>query len=146
MTSNGKAGVEPVVLLQARRWLSLAWLLSRAGTRELRGGREGEGEGESRGAGEPGKGGLAGKGGVAGEEGAAPGEAPVEAAPVYRERRESVVVRVLVERSMPERQQAQLIRALERHVAWKRPLVGWSDLYPLPRPLDVTDLQELLKT
>lgn len=110
------------------------------------GGRAGEGEGESRGAGEPGKGGLAGKGGVAGEEGAAPGEAPVEAAPVYRERRESVVVRVLVERSMPERQQAQLIRALERHVAWKRPLVGWSDLYPLPRPLDVTDLQELLKT
>ncbi len=77
---------------------------------------------------------------------AAPSEAPVEAAPIYRERRESVVVRVLVERSMPERQQAQLIRALERHVAWKRPLVGWSDLYPLPRPLDVTGLQELLKT
>lgn len=54
---------------------------------------------------------------------------------------ETLVVRVSVERAMPESQQAQLLRALERQVTLKNPLVGWSDVYALPGPLDLEGLE-----
>jgi hypothetical protein len=65
--------------------------------------------------------------------------------PRFLETRESVVVRVLVRRRMPESYQAQLIRALERQVTKRNPLIGWSDLYPVTGPLDLTGLDELLE-
>ncbi len=65
--------------------------------------------------------------------------------PVYEEKRESVVVRVLVNQKMPEGHQARLIRALERQVTRRDPLIGWSDLYPVPGPLDLSGLPHLLE-
>jgi hypothetical protein len=67
------------------------------------------------------------------------------AAPVFDEKRESVVVRVLVHRKMPEGHQAQLIRALERQVTRRDPLIGWSDLYPVTGPLDLSGMDLLLE-
>jgi hypothetical protein len=64
--------------------------------------------------------------------------------PAFDERRESVVVRVLVHQKMPEGHQAQLIRALERQVTRRDPLIGWSDLYPVPGPLDLSGMNGLL--
>jgi hypothetical protein len=55
-----------------------------------------------------------------------------------------VVVRVIVHQRMPENYQAQLLRALERQVSRRNPLIGWSDLYPVTGPLDLTGLEELL--
>ncbi len=64
--------------------------------------------------------------------------------PTFDERRESVVVRVLVHQKMPEGNQAQLIRALERQVTRRDPLIGWSDLYPVSGPLDLSGINRLL--
>ncbi|MGD2121348.1 MAG: hypothetical protein PVJ76_06375 [Gemmatimonadota bacterium] len=66
--------------------------------------------------------------------------------PAFDERRESVVVRVLVHQKMPEGHQAQLIRALERQVTRRDPLIGWSDLYPVTGPLDLMGLPDLLES
>lgn len=63
---------------------------------------------------------------------------------VVTETRQSVVVRVLTHRGMPEIHQAQLVRALERQVSRKSPLIGWSDIYPVSGPLDLTGLPDLL--
>lgn len=63
---------------------------------------------------------------------------------VVSETRQSVVVRVLTHRSMPEVHQAQLVRALERQVARKSPLIGWSDIYPVSGPMDLSGLPGLL--
>ena len=54
------------------------------------------------------------------------------------------MVRVLVRMRMPENSQAQLLRALERQVTRRNPLIGWSDLYPIKGPLDLTGLDGLL--
>jgi hypothetical protein len=56
----------------------------------------------------------------------------------------SFVVRVLTERDMPEAYQTQLLRALERQVNRRNPLIGWSDLHPLPGPLNLKGIHELL--
>jgi hypothetical protein len=63
--------------------------------------------------------------------------------PVYREAQESVVVRILARKRMPESYQAQLLRALERQVTRQNPLIGWSDLYPVKGPLDLAGIDEL---
>jgi len=55
----------------------------------------------------------------------------------------SVVVRVLARQRMPENLQAQLLRALERQVSLRTPLIGWSDLYPVMGPLDLAGLDGL---
>jgi hypothetical protein len=60
------------------------------------------------------------------------------------ETRQSVVIRVLTHRGMPEIHQAQLVRALERQVSRKSPLIGWSDIYPVSGPMDLTGLPQLL--
>jgi hypothetical protein len=60
------------------------------------------------------------------------------------ETRQSVVVRILARRRMPERYQAQLLRALERQAGRRNPLIGWSDLYPVTGPLDLTGVEGLL--
>jgi hypothetical protein len=60
------------------------------------------------------------------------------------ESRQSVVVQVLVHKSMPESYQAQLLRALERQVNRRNPLIGWSDLYPVTGPMDLSGLEEFL--
>jgi hypothetical protein len=65
--------------------------------------------------------------------------------PTGVERRRSIVVRVLVQRTMPESYQAQLLRALERQVSRRDPLIGWSDLYAIHGPLDLSGLDELLR-
>jgi hypothetical protein len=57
---------------------------------------------------------------------------------------QSIVVRVLVKQSMPESLQAQLIRALERQVTRRTPLIGWSDLFVVNGPLDLTGVEDLL--
>jgi hypothetical protein len=64
--------------------------------------------------------------------------------PPHRETRQSVVVRVLVHKNMPEAYQAQLLRALERQVTRKDPLIGWSDVFPVTGPLSLTGLAKLL--
>ena len=64
--------------------------------------------------------------------------------PPFSETRQSVVVRVLANRRMPESYQTQLLRALERQVSRRNPLIGWSDLYTLTGPLDWAGLDELL--
>ena len=69
-----------------------------------------------------------------------------EPAPAFDERRESVVVRVLVHQKMPEGHQAQLIRGLERQVSRLDPLIGWSDLYPVTGPLDLGGLDRFVGT
>jgi hypothetical protein len=69
---------------------------------------------------------------------------PPPPTPEYRRVRQSVVVRVLARRRMPESLQAQLIRALERQVSQRIPLIGWSDLYPVTGPLDLSGLDELI--
>jgi hypothetical protein len=66
----------------------------------------------------------------------------------FRETRQSVIVRIMANRTMPERDQAQLITALERQVGPRNTLVGWGDFYPVPGPLGlarVGQLAELLK-
>ena len=63
---------------------------------------------------------------------------------IFRESKQSVVVRVVTRPRMPESHQAQLLRALERKVALKRPLIGWSDLYPVPGPMSLAGLPSLL--
>jgi hypothetical protein len=45
---------------------------------------------------------------------------------------------------MPEGYQAQLLRALERQVTRKDPLIGWSDIFPVAGPLSLTGLVRLL--
>jgi hypothetical protein len=72
---------------------------------------------------------------------------PVDPTPAtpFLETRQSVVVRVLVHQRMPESYQARLIRALERQVTRKNPLIGWSDLYPVTGPLDLSGLADLLR-
>jgi hypothetical protein len=80
------------------------------------------------------------------EESASTGEAvATPPLPRFREVRQSVVVRVLVHRRMPESYQAQLLRALERQVSRRNPLIGWSDLYPVTGPLELAGLDELLR-
>jgi len=77
--------------------------------------------------------------------GSSPGEgAGLVPTPQIIESRQSVVVRVLVHRRMPESYQAQLLRALERQVTRRNPLIGWSDLYPVRGPLELTGIDELL--
>ena len=56
-----------------------------------------------------------------------------------------MVVRVLARKRMPEVLQAHLLRALERQVNLKTPLIGWSDLYPVTGPLDPTGLDTILE-
>lgn len=63
--------------------------------------------------------------------------------PGYDEISESIVTRVMVQRSMPESFQAQLIRALERQVSRRKPLIGWSDLFVVEGPLDLAGLEDL---
>jgi len=77
-------------------------------------------------------------------------EAPVDPPspppiPLFVETRQSVVVRILVHRRMPENYQAQLLRALERQVSRRNPLIGWSDLYPVTGPLEWSGLDQLLR-
>ncbi len=79
------------------------------------------------------------------DDGLAPVEAIIHPLPLFLETRQSVVVRVLVHRRMPESYQAQLLRALERQVTRRNPLIGWSDLYPVTGPLDLAGLDELLE-
>jgi len=67
------------------------------------------------------------------------------AAPQYRRVRQSVVVRVVARKRMPESLQAQLLRALERQVSLRTPLIGWSDLYPVIGPLDLAGLDGLME-
>ena len=69
---------------------------------------------------------------------------PVDALPLFLETRQSVVVRVIANRRMPESYQAQLLRALERQVSRKDPLIGWSDLYPVTGPLELSGWDRLL--
>ncbi|MFH1763970.1 MAG: hypothetical protein ABIF09_07255 [Gemmatimonadota bacterium] len=64
--------------------------------------------------------------------------------PLFSETHQSVVVRVLANRKMPESYQAQLLRALERQVSRRNPLIGWSDLYTVAGPLDWAGLDQLL--
>jgi len=64
---------------------------------------------------------------------------------VLTETRQSVVVRVMTHREMPEIHQAQLVRALERQVSRKSPLIGWSDIYSVSGPLDLNGLPDLLE-
>jgi hypothetical protein len=64
--------------------------------------------------------------------------------PLFLETRQSVVVRVLAHRKMPESCQAQLLRALERQVSRRNPLIGWSDLYTVVGPLELSGLDQLL--
>jgi hypothetical protein len=64
--------------------------------------------------------------------------------PEFVERRISIVARVLVQRTMPESCQAQLLRALERQVTRRDPLIGWPDLYAVQGPLDLSGLHDLL--
>jgi hypothetical protein len=63
--------------------------------------------------------------------------------PVAQGRR-SVMVRVLVRKEMSEMYQAHLIRALERQVSRKTPLIGWSDIFPVAEVLDLGGVDELL--
>ena len=70
---------------------------------------------------------------------------PAPAPPEFIETRQSVVVQVLAHQSMPETYQAQLLRALERQVSRRNPLIGWSDLYPVTGPLDLGGLDKLLR-
>ncbi len=70
---------------------------------------------------------------------------PIPVPPAVRETRQSVVVRILVHRTMPEGYQAQLLRALERQVSRKNPLIGWSDMFPVTGPLSLTGLEKLLE-
>jgi hypothetical protein len=74
-----------------------------------------------------------------------PGPAAHFPSPRMVETRQSVVVRVLARRRMPERYQAQLLRALERQAGRRNPLIGWSDLYPVTGPLDLSGLEDLLE-
>ncbi len=62
----------------------------------------------------------------------------------FVETRQSVVVRVLVHQTMPESFQTQLLRALERQVNRANPMIGWSDLYPVTGPLDLTGLDRFV--
>jgi hypothetical protein len=62
----------------------------------------------------------------------------------FLETKQSVVVRVMVHQSMPESFQTQLLRALERQVNRANPLIGWSDLYPVTGPLDLTGLDRFV--
>ena len=75
---------------------------------------------------------------------------PIRSSPKggFVETRQSVIVRVLANRTMPERDQAQLITALERQVGPRNTLVGWGDFYPVTGPLGlarVGRLNELLE-
>ncbi len=63
--------------------------------------------------------------------------------PIFQETRETIVTRVLARKKMPEGYQAQLLRALERQVSRRNPLIGWSDLYPVKGPLDLTGIDAL---
>jgi hypothetical protein len=64
---------------------------------------------------------------------------------IYNSRSESVVTDILVHRRMPENPQVQLLRALERQVTRQSPLIGWSDLYIVDGPLDLSGLEDLFK-
>jgi hypothetical protein len=66
---------------------------------------------------------------------------PLELVEVQR----SIVARILVQHTMSEGHQAQLLRGLERQVTNRDPLIGWSDLYVVHPPLDLTGLDELLR-
>jgi len=73
------------------------------------------------------------------------GPAISDPGPTVQESHQSVVVRVLAHRRMPEGYQAQLLRALERQVSRRNPLIGWSDLYPVTGPLELSGLDQLLE-
>jgi hypothetical protein len=79
------------------------------------------------------------------DDGLAPVEPVTPPLPPFLETRQSVVVRVLAHRKMPESYQAQLLRALERQVSRRNPLIGWSDIYPVTGPLDLAGLDQLLE-
>lgn len=74
-----------------------------------------------------------------------PDEPPLPPPVTIRESDQSVVVRVTAHPRMPESHQAQLLRALERQVTRRSPLIGWSDLYTVDGPMDLIGLAELLK-
>ena len=63
----------------------------------------------------------------------------------FRESVQSVVTRVMAHQRMPESHQAQLLRALERQVTRRSPLIGWSDIYTVDGPMDLTGLADLMK-
>ena len=74
-----------------------------------------------------------------------PDEPPLPPPVTIRESDQSVVVRVTAHPRMPESHQAQLLRALERQVTRRSPLIGWSDLYTVDGPMDLIGLADLLK-
>ena len=65
--------------------------------------------------------------------------------PQFVETRQSVVVRILANRNMPESDQGQLLRALEGQVGPRNTLVGWSDMFPVPGPLGLSGIEGLLE-
>ncbi len=65
-------------------------------------------------------------------------------APATVETRRSLVTRIVVNQSMPEDHQAQLLRAMERQVSRRDALLGWPDIYPVRGPLDLSGLDALL--
>ncbi len=69
----------------------------------------------------------------------------VDTDPAAEESRRSVVLRVLVGKEMPEVYQAHLIRALERQVSRKTPLIGWPDIFPVGGPLDLSGVDRILQ-
>jgi hypothetical protein len=46
---------------------------------------------------------------------------------------------------MPENFQVQLLRALEREVSRRNPLIGWSDLFVVNGPLELGGIGDLVK-
>lgn len=88
--------------------------------------------------------------GAAASPGDTPDQGPVQAPlppppTLVRESVQSVVVRILVHPEMPEGFQTRLLRALERQASRKSPLIGWSDLYPVSGPMDLSGLPGLLE-
>lgn len=74
-----------------------------------------------------------------------PAEIPPPSPPQFVNTKQSVVVRILANRKMPESDQGQLLRALEGQVGPRNTLVGWSDIYPVPGPLGLSGIESLLE-
>ncbi len=70
---------------------------------------------------------------------------PPSTLPQFVETRQSVVVRILANRNMPESDQGQLLRALEGQVGPRNTLIGWSDVFPVPGPLGLSGIEDLLE-
>jgi hypothetical protein len=70
---------------------------------------------------------------------------PPSIPPQFVETRQSVVVRILANRNMPESDQGQLLRALEGQVGPRNTLIGWSDVFPVPGPLGLSGIEGLLE-